>query len=198
MSNSHSLQCSWTCEYNLQWRRWLHTLSELTGGQVDDADTQDVNAHIYPCKYNKVLCFEDWFSQCWHLSLSESFLNETWALAWFKPMKIVSGGFVWFRRNQDGPFWGSVAAVEPASVAATAAATSVCSAVWELRGASLKQEGWKDLATHLHVMPVKSCLQLDLQRKSDISAHCSTSPGGRGLEGRETKRETSRERERER
>lgn len=42
------------------------------------------------------------------------------------------------------------------------------------------------MATHLHVMPMKACLQLDLQRKSDISAHRSTSPGGRGLKGKET------------
>ena len=49
---------------------------------------------------------------------------------------------------------------------------------------SSSREGWKDLATHLHVMPKKACLQLDLQRKSDISAHSSTSPGGRGLEDR--------------
>ena len=46
-------------------------------------------------------------------------------------------------------------------------------------------------------MPMKACLQLDLQRKSDISAHCSTSPGGRGLEVRETERERNREKERE-
>lgn len=51
------------------------------------------------------------------------------------------------------------------------------------------------MATHLHVMPMKACLQLDLQRKSDISAHCSTSPGGRGLEGRETEREREADKE---
>lgn len=55
---------------------------------------------------------------------------------------------------------------------------------------SLKHERWKD---DLHVMPVKTCLQLDLQKKSDISAHYSTSPSGRGLEGRDTDEERERQ-----
>lgn len=46
-------------------------------------------------------------------------------------------------------------------------------------------------------MPMKACLQLDLQRKSDISAHCSTSPGGRGLKVGETEQEREREADKE-
>lgn len=137
--------------------------------------------------------------QCWRLSLSQCKWNmsasEAWsAAAWFKPIKTVSVGCFWFRSDCHWHVFGCVAGAEPASAAAAAA--SVCGTVRELGGASLKQEGWKDLATHLHVMPMKGCLQLDLQRKSDISAPRSTSPGGRGLESRATEQERSTERER--
>lgn len=127
----------------------------------------------------------------WNMSASEAWS----AAAWFKPIKTVSVRCFWFRSDCHWHVFGCVVGAEPASAAA--AASSVCSSVRELRGASLKQEGWKDLATHLHVMPMKACLQLDLQRKSDISAHRSTSPGGRGLESRATERERNTERERE-
>lgn len=77
-------------------------------------------------------------------------------------------------------------------------AASVCATVRASREARLEQEGSKDLATHLYVTPMKACLQLDLQKKSDISAHCSTSPCGRGLEARDRAHERNRENGRQR
>lgn len=169
------------------------SVNALETQQMTETHGMLIRTHL--CKYNTTefnilfLYFHDIHSA--DVSPSQRHVFKLNTSRWWN----ISGyGYVWF--DCRGHFLGYVARTEPAS----AATASVCSTVQELRlrGASLKQEGWKDLATHLHVMPVKACLQLDLQRRSDILAHHSTIPGGRGLEGRETEQERNRERAKER
>lgn len=67
---------------------------------------------------------------------------------------------------------------------------------WDLLRLLLRRtgaEGWKDLATHLHVIPMKARLQLDLPRKSDTLA-CSSKDSARGRERIEDREREDRER----